>query len=50
MAACPRPSVGAGRDHKRFRLKPELLTLEERRLPATFTVTSTADDGSTGTL
>jgi hypothetical protein len=50
MAACPRPRVGAGRDRKHFRLKPELLVLEERRLPSTFTVTSTADDGSTGTL
>jgi hypothetical protein len=50
MAACPRPRVGAGRDRGRFRLKPELLALEERRLPSTFTVTITADDGSTGTL
>jgi parallel beta-helix repeat protein len=50
MTACPRPAVGAGRDRGRFRLKPELLALEDRRLLSTFTVTSTADDGSTGTL
>ena len=34
----------------RHRLRPGLLELEERRLLATFTVTSTADDGSAGTL
>jgi hypothetical protein len=35
---------------KRNRLKPELVALEDRRLLSTFTVTNTADDGSTGTL
>ncbi len=34
----------------RHRLRPGLFELEERRLLATFTVTSTADDGSAGTL
>ncbi len=34
----------------RHRLRPGLLQLEERRLLATYTVTSTADDGSPGTL
>ena len=34
----------------RHRVRPELLELEERRLLATFTVSSTADDGSAGTL
>ena len=38
---------GAGARH---RLRPVLLVLEDRRLLSTFTVTSTADDGSTGTL
>ena len=32
------------------RLTPEVLSLEHRRLLSTFDVTSTADDGSTGTL
>jgi predicted outer membrane repeat protein len=32
------------------RFRPVLLELEDRRLPSTFTVTSTADDGSSGTL
>jgi predicted outer membrane repeat protein len=34
----------------RHRLRPGLLELEGRRLLATFTVTSTADDGGAGTL
>ena len=34
----------------RHRLRPGLMELEARRLLATFTVTSTADDGSAGTL
>jgi hypothetical protein len=34
----------------RRRIRPVLEALEERRLPATFTVTSTADDGSPGTF
>jgi hypothetical protein len=34
----------------RHRVRPEFLELEERRLLATFTVTSAADDGSPGTL
>ena len=34
----------------RHRLRPELLALEDRRLLSTFTVNSTADDGSSGTL
>ena len=38
------------RSSDRHRVRPELLELEERRLLATFTVTSTADDGSAGTL
>ena len=34
----------------RHRLRPVLLALEDRRLLSAFTVTSTADDGSVGTL
>ena len=34
----------------RRRLSPVVLALEDRRLLATFPVTSTADDGSVGTL
>jgi hypothetical protein len=34
----------------RHRLKPTFLPLEDRRLLSTYTVTSTADDGSAGTL
>ncbi|HEV8065875.1 MAG TPA: right-handed parallel beta-helix repeat-containing protein, partial [Acidimicrobiales bacterium] len=35
---------------RRWRLQPTLLALEDRRLLSTWTVTSTLDDGSTGTL
>ncbi len=38
------------RKRNRFRLTPMVLGLEDRRLLATFTVTSTADNGSAGTL
>jgi Bacterial Ig-like domain (group 3)/Right handed beta helix region len=44
-----RPIRGAGRQRTRRRT-PELLRLENRQLLSTFDVTSTADDGSTGTL
>ena len=50
-AAIPGPMSGAEsrrRGYRRYR--PGLLVLEDRRLLATFAVTSTADDGSTGTL
>ena len=50
MSVRTRPSIGAGRVRGRFRLRPELLALEGRRLLSTFTVTSTADGGSAGTL
>ncbi len=46
----PKPTVGAGRDRGRNRLRPDLLVLEDRRLLSTFAVNSTADDGSNGTL
>jgi hypothetical protein len=36
--------------YDRHRVRPQLLELEERRLLATFMVTSAADDGSAGTL
>ena len=39
-----------GRQRGRNRRKPDLLVLEDRRLLSTFTVTSTADDGSSHTL
>jgi hypothetical protein len=43
--------VTATRRHpRRNGLKPELLLLEDRRLLSTFTVTKTADDGSSNTL
>ena len=35
---------------KRRRMRPTLMALEDRRLLSTFTVTSTLDDGSAGTL
>ena len=35
---------------KRRRMQPTLLALEDRKLLSTFTVTSTLDDGSMGTL
>ena len=35
---------------QRRRMRPTLLALEDRRLLSTFTVTSTLDDGSVGTL
>ena len=38
------------RRRDRRRLRPIAMELEDRRLLSTFTVTSTADDGSTGTL
>src|SRR3954464_1466439 len=44
-----RGSVEARRRQRR-RLRPTLLALEDRQLLSTFTVNSTADDGSTGTL
>ncbi len=50
---CARVRAGAeGRSPRgnRHRLRPGLLDLEDRRLLSNFTVTSTADDGSTGTL
>jgi parallel beta-helix repeat protein len=40
----------AGCDRTRRRLVPELARLEKRELLSTFDVTSTADDGSAGTL
>ena len=40
----------AGRERTRRRLVPELARLEKRELLSTFDVTSTADDGSAGTL
>ena len=40
---------GPGAD-SRQRLQPTLMALEARELLSTFTVTSTADDGSSGTL
>src|SRR5271166_3665907 len=54
-------SYGRGNDHrksgratiearKRRRMQPTLLALEDRKLMSTFTVTSTLDDGSAGTL
>ena len=51
-----RPAVAVQRDRGRNRLKPDLLVLEDRRLLATFPVTSTGDtldsnnDPTTGTL
>ncbi len=35
---------------KRRQLRPTVLTLEDRRLLSTFTVTSTLDNGSAGSL
>jgi hypothetical protein len=49
-----RASAGRGptdwRNQNRLRLRPDLLVLEERKLLAPFTVTSTLDNGSVGTL
>ena len=42
--------AATGRHRGRNGLRPELLLLEDRRLLSTFTVTSTADDGSSNTL
>ncbi len=42
--------VGAGKYRGGGRFRPRLLELEDRRLPSTWTVTSTADDGGSGTL
>ena len=53
MAAGPEPAGASCRRRRRaarHRLSPMLLALEDRRLLATFHVTSTADDGSVGTL
>ena len=49
------PGCPAGADHRRgervrHRLRPAVQALEDRRLLSTFDVTSTADDGSIGTL
>src|SRR5262245_29219321 len=43
---------GSGADSRRspLRLRPAVMELEGRTLLANFTVSSTADDGSTGTL
>ncbi|WP_165230645.1 right-handed parallel beta-helix repeat-containing protein [Aquisphaera insulae] len=52
--ASDRRRIGPGlvehRRRQRRRLRPSLLALEDRRLLSTFTVTSTLDDGSPGTL
>ena len=45
-----RPVTSTGRHPRRKGLMPALLLLEDRRLLSTFTVTSTADDGSSHTL
>jgi fibronectin-binding autotransporter adhesin len=42
--------LGAVEARKRRRMQPNLTALEDRRLMSTFTVTSTLDDGSAGTL
>ncbi|QEH34974.1 putative outer membrane protein pmp20 precursor [Aquisphaera giovannonii] len=47
--AIGRATVEARRRQRR-RLRPSLLALEDRQLLSTFTVTSTLDDGSDGTL
>src|SRR3954468_1324070 len=44
-----RATVEARRRQRR-RMRPTLLALEDRKLLSTFTVTSTLDDGSDGTL
>ena len=41
---------GTAEARKRHRLRPALMTLEDRRLLSTFTVNSTLDNGSVGTL
>ena len=41
---------GPGANSRRRRLRPTVLALEGRTLLSTFTVNSTADNGSTGTL
>lgn len=43
-------SFGRGRERRRCRFVAGLVPLEDRRLLSMFPVTSTADDGSTGTL
>ena len=43
-------SQGAVEARKRRRMQPNLTALEDRRLMSTFTVTSTLDNGSAGTL
>ena len=50
LSSGPRPLAARDRDRARNRLQPDLVQLEERRLLSTFAVTSTADDGSQGTL
>ena len=41
---------GTVETRKRRRMRPTLMALEDRKLLSTFTVTSTLDDGSDGTL
>ena len=45
-----RRGSGADGGRGRRRLRPTVMALEDRTLLSTFTVTSTADDGSAGTL
>jgi hypothetical protein len=45
-----RRKLGQDPARSRLRLRPSLMALEGRTLLSTFTVTSTADDGSAGTL
>jgi hypothetical protein len=45
-----RGARGTAEARKRRRMQPTLMALEDRRLLSTFTVTSTLDDGSDGTL
>ncbi len=55
-SGCDRGDAGSERGRRtgltwaRGRFRPDLLALEDRRLPSTFTVNSVADDGSIGTL
>jgi hypothetical protein len=45
-----RPTIGDAKGRPRRCLKPDLFILEDRRLLTTYPVTSTLDDGSSGTL
>ena len=45
-----RSGRGTVEGRSRRRMRPTLMALEDRRLLSTFTVTSTLDDGSAGTL